>query len=559
MNTESEKGLTAELIIQNLNAISTAISNTPGDIHLLLENNFSYNTNLEENEISKEEHEWKFDWKRLKFNGNPNFLIYTILITVYSAQQLFIATTFLDLQFNKIVSSSLGDSSNEISLSNTNDYLSYMKWSGIVLRTLEMFIVSTFGKVLDSHGTRATTLLFFVFSLANGGIMLYTMSSNYSFAFKTYLPLQIFGNLGGGLSVLMVIGQSGITDLFEDYEKRIVYFNYLGSIIGSVAFLVPIFTTFFIKKFGKYAVLKVNIYITAIEICIVYIALNDGKKKPKAEVTEEQTSATVAVQKEDNYFLNFLSQFKVLALPKSEPVARRNVFLLTAFKMLKAIAPASSNILVAYLMIIFNFDAINLNYLISFISIYGALCSFGGIKIFYYITKNVLKMKHDKRRFDQIDKAQLAISALGSVLASFVALIFRNYLLGILLMLVLEATFEFSSCVINNSIVKYVENTKELNVENERLIDSDSTEVVQEPGKNKLGSIYACFSILDIVVIVLFNAILFQIFESSKESRPWLFLIVPSLCACASVVICCLIQTEGALEQHQTNQEEQAV
>lgn len=557
INMESEKSLTAELIIQNLNVINSVISNTPGDIHLFLENDVSHNNiNLEENELSKEEPEWKFDWKHLKFNGKPNFLIYTVLITLYTSQQLFVATTFLDLQFNKIVSSSLGHSSSEISLSNTTDYLSYMKWSGVILRTLEMFIVSKFGQFLDSHGTRVTTLLFFVLALVNGGILLYTMSSAYSFAFKTYLPLQIFGNLGGGLSVIMTIGQSGITDLFDDYEKRIIYFNYLASIIGSVTFLVPIFTTFFIKRFGKYAVLKVNIYITAIEICLVYLVVNDGTRKAE-KTSEEETTASLAIRKENNFFVDFLSQFKILALPKTEPIARRNVFLLTTFKMFKAIGPACSSVLVAYLMIIFNFDAIYLNYLVSFISIYGALCSFGGIKIFYYITKSILKMKHDKSRFDQIDKAQLAISALGSILASFIALLFRNYLLGILLMLMLEATFDFSSPVINNSIVKYIENSKEVTVENEPLLDPDSTEMVEEPRRNKIGSIYACFSILDIIVGVLFNTMLFQIFESSKESRPWLFLIAPSLCACANVVIYFLVQTDGSSEQNPADQEAQ--
>lgn len=561
--------LSQEIANHQLNNITKAISNNFNDLPLLVDNDLDniLQKEVEEEEdngMAKEENEpFSFDWIHFKFNLEPNFFIYAFLLSLHMAQDLFLNAAFLELQLDKIVKSSEKKSANKNLVTFTSsDYLSYMKWSGIILTTLQMLVISQFGKLLDTRGIRFTTLVFFALIFLNGSIVLYTMSSKYNFEICTYLPLKIIGGLDGGSTVLLTIVQNGITDLFTSHEQRIVSFNYILSSISVISFIVPIFTTFFIKKFGKFTILKVSLFITIVEFSLVYLFLNDAKVKKQTQTTTtnnnnnknsqkviHKPSDSLLVSKNHNFFTNFLLQFKVLVLPKSDPIARKNVFFLIGFKVTNYIFTASGPVVIAYLMLIFNFDAIKLNYLVAFIGLYGAICSVSLINLFYYIISNILKMKHNPKKFDKIDKIQLFLLAFGSFVAFNICLFLRKHLSGILAVLVILTTFDFCVPVINNSIVKSIEHTTrelEEEVEEEQLLlnNDQNINTSEVPERTKTGTIYACFSILDKLVMIVFSATMFQVFDLSKDSKPWLFLILPYIGSCINLALCYFVHVD---------------
>ncbi|XBW36284.1 hypothetical protein QEN19_001873 [Hanseniaspora menglaensis] len=484
-----------------------------------------------------------FDWKRFKFNLKPNFFVYTFFASIVMAQSLFTMTTLLDLQMDKI--SHAGD----VSITNNDDYLTFMKWSGIVVTLSQMFVISKVGELLDKFGIRFTTLTFFTFHVLHSSIMLYTMSEKYIFHMASYFPLYIIASLSGGPMVLLTIVQTGITEIFSLHEERMVHFNYLQSIVGATTFIVPFLTTFFIKKYGKYTVLKVDFCLTITGLVSAYLILNNIKpiknntakidQKDQIEIRVKRLNKATKKSKHGSSilekFLNlkFISQFKVFLLPKTEVVGRRNVLLLLLFKIANSIQESAPMIMLTYLMQIFNYDAIYLNYLISFIGIYGSFCSVVGIKIFYYVTHSILHIEHNGKKLDKIDISQMYLTSIGSLIGLIYAIIKKNSVYGVLTMFFFLTTFDFLKPAAANIIVKYVNNSSCKNreeLETEGLLESDGEEteetqiVSDQEAKN--GTLYACMSIIERIVLGFGSAMFFQVYGMTKDTKPWFFLVV---------------------------------
>ena len=518
---------------------------------------------------SETPNDFSFDFKRLKFNNQPVFLIYVTVICVMLSQEILSSSSFLELQLKKITGHSATTQS-------TNEYLSYMKWSGIVFTVLQLFSVYFFGSILNKHGVRFSAFLFLFFYLVSNVVNLFLMSDYYTFDFYSYTFFRLIANIDGGLDVMVTIINAGIADLFESHPKRMLYFNYLYSIISVVTFLVPFVTTFVIKKFGNYYTLKVQTVITFFNIAFVHLLLNN-KLKSRVETTDDDSinknqvkitkkkintfsstkSKTEAITK-NNVFTNIIKQFEVFILPKNTGIARRNVMLLELFNIFSTINQASISVGVSYLLVAYDFNAIQLNYLTSFFGCYGSLTSFLGIKIFYYIVNKFTSLKASSHFFDRIDRIQLLMNAGASTIGYLFPLIIRHSWLGQIFMMLCFDSVMFVAPVLNNSIIKIIENEKEYvklqaDEENDALLSVDDENELEEDGENqeheevsppksKTAIIFSCFTIQNKITTALFSAVLFQVLEMTKDTRPWLFYVISLILSSINFFIASLVK-----------------
>lgn len=507
-----------------------------------------------------------FDFKKFKFNNKPTFMIYAIITCVTLSQEILSSASFLELQLKKIKNHSQ-------KAQNSNEYITYMKWSGIIFTMLQLFSVYFFGSVLDNRGVRFSAKLFLIFFLVSNVVNLYLMSDYYGFNFYSYILFRLIASIDGGFVVLVTIINAGITDLFESHTKRMLYFNYLYSIVGVTTFVIPFLTTFIIKRFGNYCTLQVQTIITVFSITFVQLFLNDKstkttKKNDNDSITKQQVKVTKkriqptaslitqteAVLAETNVIKKIIKQFEVFILPKNTGIARKNVLLLELFKIFSSFNQATINVGVSYLMIAHDFTAIQLNYIISFFGCYGCVTSFVGIKVFYYIIEKFTNLKTSTHYFDYIDKTQLLISA-GSTLAGFVfAIVCSGSWVGQVLMLLCFETFVAASPILTNGIIKIVENQQEYvklygDEENTALIldnasdDEGDVEYEEvEPAKSKTAIIFSCYTIQDKITTTLIATMLFQVFEMTKDTKPWFFYVISAFFALVNFMIALLVE-----------------
>lgn len=529
-----------------------------------VESTIQYDANnvLLQDDISNKEidttNNYSFDFKKFKFNNKPVFLIYAIITCVSLSQEILSSASFLELQLKKIQSHSDGAGS-------SSEYLTYMKWSGIVFTVFQMFSVYFFGSILDKRGVRFSALLFLVFYLLSNVTNLFLMSDYYNFDFYSYIFFRLIASLDGGFVVLVTIMNAGIADLYEVHTQRMVYFNYLYSIIGVSTFVVPFFTTFIIKKFGTYSTLQVQTAITFVNIAFVYLLLNnkpetnnandeDTINKNPVKITQKKVdpvsnvlSTAEVIMAETNIIRKIIKQFEVFALPKNTGIARKNVFILETIKILSCFDQATISVGVSYLMVTYHFNAIQLNYITSFFGCYGCLTSFFGIKLFYYVVNNLTSLKPSTTFFDRVDQLQLFINCGSSLLAFTLPILFRKSWLGQVLMLFCLETFICVGPILDNGIIKIIEHEEEYvklnsDEENSPLLATDNNEVSNEsnnekPAKSKTAIIFSCYTIQDKLSMALFSTALFQVLDMTKDSCPWAFFAV----ACFISFIRCII------------------
>lgn len=533
-----------------------------------VESTIQYNANnvLLQDDISNTEtdstNEYSFDFKRFKFNNKPVFFIYAIITCVSLSQEILSSASFLELQLKKILDHSNGAGS-------SSEYLSYMKWSGIVFTVLQMFSVYFFGSILDKHGVRFSALLFLLFYLLSNVTNLFLMSDFYNFDFYSYIFFRLIASLDGGFVVLVTIMNAGIADLYEVHTQRMVYFNYLYSIIGVSTFVVPFFTTFIIKKFGNYCTLQVQTAITFLNIAFVYLLLNNKSEnnandediinKNQAIISQRKVdpvssvlSSAEVILAESNIIKKIIKQFKVFVLPKSTGIARKNVFILETIKILSCFDQATISVGVSYLMVTYNFNAIQLNYITSFFGCYGCLTSFFGIKLFYYVVNNLTNLKPSTKFFDRVDQLQLFINCGSSLLAFALPIIFRKSWLGQVLMLFCLETFICVGPILNNGIIKIIENEEEYvkmntDEENRPLLLSENNEEYSEsssekPAKSKTAIIFSCYTIQDKLSMAVFSTALFQVLDMTKDSCPWAFFTVACFISFVRCTIAFLVE-----------------
>lgn len=553
-----EQSQQAHSMMRQADNIITFLSNDK------VESTIQYDANnaLLQDDISNKEvestNDYSFDFKKFKFNNKPVFFIYAIITCVTFSQEILSSASFLELQLKKIQKHSNGTGS-------SSEYLSYMKWSGIVFTMLQMFSVYFFGSILEKRGVRFSALLFLLFYLLSNVTNLFLMSDSYSFDFYSYIFFRLIASLDGGFVVLVTIMNAGIADLYVVHTQRMVYFNYLYSIIGVSTFVVPFFTTFIIKKFGNYCTLQVQTAITFMNIAFVYLLLNnkpetnnanddDMINKSQVSISQKKVdpvsnvlSTTEVIMAESNIIKKIIKQFEVFALSKNTGIARKNVFILETIEILSCFDQATINVGVSYLMVTYNFNAIQLNYITSFFGCYGCLTSFFGIKLFYYVVNNLTNLKPSTKFFDRVDQLQLFINCGSSLLAFTFPIVFRKSWLGQVLMLFCLETFICVKPILNNGIIKIIENEGEyikLNTDEESnlLLPDDDIEdfnafVSEKPPKSKTAIIFSCFTIQDKLSMALFSTALFQVLDMTKDSCPWAFFAV----ACFISFIRCII------------------
>lgn len=557
MNDEQSKQ-TQSMILQTNNII-TILSNDK------VESTIQYDANnvlLQDDISNKEVHDksdYSFNFKKFKFNNKPVFIIYAIITCVTLSQEILSSASFLELQLKKIESHSNGTKT-------SSEFLSYMKWSGIVFTILQMFSVYFFGSILDKKGVRFSALLFLLFYFLSNVTNLFLMSDYYNFDFYSYIFFRLIASLDGGFVVLATIMNAGITDLYEVHTQRMLYFNYLYSIVGVSTFAVPFFTTFIIKKYGNYCTLQLQTTLTLLNITFVYMLLNNKPRsttsKDEDTIIKDQVNITTkkvdpvdnvlstaeVIMAETNIIKNIIKQFEVFVLPKKTGVARKNVFLLETMKVLSSIDQATINVGVSYLMVDYNFNAIQLNYIISFFGCYGCFTSFFGIKLFYYIVNNFTKLKPSTKFFDRVDQLQLFINNGSTLFAFTLPIIFRKSWLGQIFMLFCFETFVCVGPILNNGIIKIIENEEEyvkLNTDEESnpLMSRDDNEINSaKPTKSKTAIILSCYTIQDKLSSALFSATLFQVLELTKDSCSWAFYVVAWMVSLIRFVISFLVE-----------------
>ena len=502
-----------------------------------------------------------FDFKKFRFNNQHTFMIYAFILCVTLSQEILSSASFLELQLKKIKSHSPKTQSGD-------EYIAYMKWSGMIFTMLQLFSVYFFGSLLDRRGVRFSVMLFLLCFFVSKVMNLYLMSDYYNFNFYSYIPCRLIASMDGGFVVLVTIINSGITNLFESHTKRMLYFNYLYSLVGIITFVIPFITTFIIKRFGNYCTLQVEAIVTFFTIAFVQLFLNDKSKKTaeikdndiiakqQVEITKKTVQPTTSLLSQADVFLaetniikKIIKQFEVFILPKNTGIARKNVLLLELFKILSSADQATINVGISYLMIAHDFTAVELNYIISFFGFYGCVASFVGIRVFYYIINKFTNLKASAHYFDRIDKTQLLITS-GASLAGFtLAIVCKGSWLGQILMLVCFETFVSAAPILSNGIIKIIENQHEYvklygDEENSPLFlnnayDDEEDFVYEEfePVKSKTAIIFSCYTIQDKITTALFGALLFQVFEMTRDTKPWFFYVVSGFFALVNFII----------------------
>jgi len=111
---------------------------------------------------------------------------------------------------------------------------------------------------------------------------------------------------------------------------------------------------------------------------------------------------------------------------------------------------------------------------------------------------------------------------------------------------------------LNNSIIKIIENEKEYvklqaDEENDALLSVDDENELEEdvenqeheevsPPKSKTAIIFSCFTIQNKITTALFSAVLFQVLEMTKDTRPWSFYVISLILSSINFFIASLVK-----------------
>ncbi|EDO18524.1 hypothetical protein Kpol_2001p29 [Vanderwaltozyma polyspora DSM 70294] len=484
----------------------------------------------------------------LSWYQKPSILLICAMLSLICISDMMIRTPMISLTISKVCEGiNYGDEdiSREAKIANCDKQEVQRITSEITSLTiiisgiLNTLLSGKWGALSDRIGRVRVFAFVGIIKLIGTIIQIYTVLPSTPYSKTLLIAPEVVQSLGGGIFAIVSNSNSYITDVAEPEYRTMSISLMMSTLYGSMG-LGPILSSIIVKFSGGNYYLPVYMSLCLLVLfivlsCTVMAEPRHSEAMEKAKVAYEEKNKKIE-EKLDSiigetkglakrimkyvlltsfYIVDIFTPLKSLWIKPREHdnslKPRYTVILLIAIDILfvcstVAIMPS----VVLYATFKFEWTAVELGYFISISGIGRAIILLALAPLAIHLLKK--RYKTSTSSIDQIDIINIRTSLITVTLSIFFLLWLKDYYISMVLFAICQALSAVSSPTLVGTIIKYCP-------------------------KANVGECFGGMALISSFIMLSVSPLLLQIYGYTVSTKPELFMYIPLMCGCLSVIL----------------------